>query len=68
MVGNLTDIDNLKENASDKTIALLQDIFNRLTALEVDIKKIKESLNNNESESGEDEIIPEPTDPEESVE
>ena len=63
-----TDIDNLKENASDKTIALLQDIFNRLTALEVDIKKIKESLNNNESESGEDEIIPEPTDPEESVE
>lgn len=91
VVGDLAKMDELKENASDKTIALLQDIFNRLTILEEKVETIEKSLNNDEpptddpepddegttdpepdnnetTEPGEEEPLPDVTDPEEGTE
>lgn len=62
VVGDLTNIETLKENATNSEVALLQDIFDRLVALEADVKSIKETLNPPPDEpetGGEDPDIPE---------
>lgn len=62
VVGDLTKIETLKENATNSEVALLQDIFDRLVALEADVKSIKETLNPPPDEpetGGEDPDIPE---------
>ena len=45
VIGDLTNIEVLKENATNSEVALLQDIFDRLVILEADIKSIKDTLN-----------------------
>lgn len=45
VIGDLTNIEVLKENATNSEVALLQDIFDRLAILEADIKSIKDTLN-----------------------
>ena len=45
VIGDLTNIEALKENATNSEVALLQDIFDRLVILEADIKSIKDTLN-----------------------
>lgn len=45
VVGDLANIEVLKENATNSEVALLQDIFDRLVVLEADIKSIKDTLN-----------------------
>ena len=45
VIGDLTNIEILKENATNSEVALLQDIFDRLVILEADIKSIKDTLN-----------------------
>lgn len=45
VIGDLTNIEVLKENAINSEVALLQDIFDRLVVLEADIKSIKDTLN-----------------------
>ena len=54
VVGDLANIETLKENATNSEVALLQDIFDRLVILEADIKSIKDTLNPppDEPESG----------------
>lgn len=62
VVGDLTNIETLKENATNSEVALLQDIFDRLVALEADVKSIKETLNPPPDEpetGGKDPDIPE---------
>ena len=74
VIGDLANIEILKENATNSEVALLQDIFDRLVVLEADIKSIKDALNPpvDDPESGEKDpdspgTEPEP-DPEEATE
>lgn len=66
VIGDLTNIEVLKENATNSEVALLQDIFDRLVILEADIKSIKDVLNPpiDDPESGEEDPDNSGTEPE----